>query len=53
MRGDFGTEFVTKLVPVSGKIRDQICVAKSKIYGELPPYFPMLPHSGLRSELSD
>ena len=36
-RGDFGTEFVTRFAPVSGKIRDRTRAAKSKIHGELPP----------------
>ena len=50
IRGGFGTEFatkfvttlVTKFVPVSGKIRDRIRVAISKIHRELPPYFCVL-----------
>ena len=50
IRGDFGTKFVTKFVtkcvtkfvPVSSKIRDRIRATKSKIHGELPPYFCVL-----------
>ena len=50
IRGDFRTRFVTKFVtkcvtkfvPVSSKIRDRIRAAKSKIHGELPPYFCVL-----------
>ena len=50
IRGDFGTKFVTnfvtkfvtKFVPVADKIRDRIRAAKSKIHGELPPYFCVL-----------
>ena len=33
---------MTKFVPVSGKIRDQIRAAKLKVQGELPPYFCVL-----------
>ena len=45
-RGDFRTKFVTKcvtkFVPVSIKNRDRTRAAKSKIHGELPPYFCVL-----------
>ena len=38
----FMTKCVTKFPPVSSKIQDRIRAAKSKIHGELPPYFCVL-----------